>query len=256
MRRIQREMVLTLAVIALAALAVPARGAWGQAVFSGSGGSGPDLGIGRMIAPYAIVHAAADWIQLGGEVELREIRPNGPAAGRVQDGDMLVAVDGALITTHAGSEHLFDAQPGRPLRLTIRRGGRDREVVVVPTGEKSPTAEPRVPKPAPAGSTPRVPAPGWLGIGVSCRCTVQSSKDGGEIWSFDEAPAVFAVRADGPAVRAGVRVGDLVETIDGVLLTTAEGGRRWSTIVPGQSVRLGIRRGQTKVDLVVRAAER
>jgi C-terminal processing protease CtpA/Prc len=256
MRRIRRLMGLRLAMIALSALVIPARGAWGQAVFSGSGGSGPDLGIGRMIAPYAIVHAAADWIQLGGEIELRDIRPDGPAAGRVQDGDILVAVDGALITTRAGSEHLFDAQPGRPLRLTIRRGGRDREVVVVPMGGRAEKTEAHASKPAPTGSTPRGPARGWLGVGLSCQCTVQSNPDGGEIWSFDKTPEVFAVRDDGPAVHAGVRVGDLVETIDGVPLTTAEGGRRWSAIAPGESIRLGIRRGHAQIDLVVRATER
>jgi S1-C subfamily serine protease len=67
---------------------------------------------------------------------------------------------------------------------------------------------------------------------------------------------VFAVGAGGPAEKAGVRAGDIVETIGGVLLTTPEGGRRWSTIAPGQPVRLGIRRGQTTINLVVIATER
>lgn len=262
MRRIRRGTFLTLAVLALAALALPARGAWGQAVFSGSGGSGPDLGIGRLIAPYAIVHAADDWIQLGGELELRDIRPNGPAAGQVRDGDMLVAVDGALITTREGSEHLFDAPAGHPLRLTIRRGGQDREVVIVPTGGTLAKAAPHVSKPAAGGAPARTRAasgaaqPGWLGIGLSCQCTVRSSQAGAETWSFGKAPEVFAVGAGGPADQAGVRAGDIVETIGGVLLTTAEGGRRWSTIAPGQSVRLGIRRGRTTINLVVVAVER
>jgi len=262
MRWNRRKTVLIPAVIVLAALALSTGRAWGQAVFSGSGGSGPDLGIGRMIAPYAIVHAADDWIQLGGELELRDIRPNGPAAAQVRDGDMLVAVDGALITTREGSEHLFDARPGLPLRLTIRRSGRDREVVIVPTGgelakAKSLASEPAVAgSPVQTGGAPRAHAPGWLGIGLSCQCTVQSSQHGAEIWSFGKAPVVFAVRADGPAARAGVRAGDIVESIGGILLTTPEGGRRWSAIAPGQSVRLGIRRGQAKIDLVVLAAER
>jgi len=262
MRRNRREAVLIPAVIVLAAVALSAGRAWGQAVFSGSGGSGPDLGIGRMIAPYAIVHAADHWIQLGGELELRDIRPNGPAAGQVRDGDMLVAVDGALITTREGSEHLFDAQPGHPLRLTIRRSGRDREVVIVPTGGKLAKAESHASKPAAAeppartGGASRVRTPGRLGVGLSCQCTGQSSQDGAEIWSFARAPEVFAVRPDGPAAQAGVRTGDIVERIGGVPLTTPQGGRQWSAIAPGQSVRLGIRRGQTKITLVVVAAGR
>jgi C-terminal processing protease CtpA/Prc len=262
MRQNRRGGILIVAATALAALMFPAERACGQAVFSGTGGSGPDLGIGRMIAPYAVVHAAEDWIQLGGELELRDIRPNGPAAGVLQDGDVLVAVDSALITTRAGSEQLFRAPAGRPLRLLVRRHGRDREVVVVPAAGKSEVGEPRTSKhaapvaPARTGAAPRFRMPGWVGIGLACKCTVQATPDGAEIWSFAEAPEVFAVRPGGPAERAGILVGDLIDTVDGVLLTTHEGGRRWSGIEPGQQVRLGIRRGRRNIDLVVLAAQR
>ncbi len=252
---------LVLAATALFALTVPTRQAHAQAVFNGTGGD-PDLGIGRLIAPYAIVHAAANWIQFGGELELRDIPPNGPAAGRVQDGDVLVAVDGALVTTRDGSERLFRARAGHPLHLLVRRQGRDREVVIVPTsGESSGrAARPAMPAvsgaPSATGAVAQFHVPGWLGIGLACNCTLQAGPHGTESWTFAEAPEVFAVGPGGPAERGGVRKGDIVERIDGLQLTTPEGGRQWSTIAPGQQVRLGIRRDRAQINLVVLAAKR
>ena len=243
------------------ALTMTTSAAAAQAVFAGTGGpAGPGLGIGRMTAPYAIVHAD-DWVQFGGELELRDILPDGPAAGRVQEGDILVAVDGALITTRAGSTRLFHAESGQPVRLTVRRGGVEHDVVVVPVGaagaSSSPTVETPVPRPAPrypAAAPSR--ARGRLGIGLSCRCTMQTTADGVEHWSFDEPPEVGGVQTDGPAERAGVRVGDVIERIDGVAVTTRAGAERWSAVASGARVRLGIRRGAARLEVEMVAAPR
>ena len=265
MRRTRHGKISGAAAIALAVMSAIATGAHAQAVFSGSGAAtGPDLGIGRMTAPYAIVHATGDWIQLGGELELNEIRPNGPAAGRVEEGDILIAVDGALITTREGSLHLFRAQTGRPVHLTVRRQGHDREVVIVPVAGAegaSTTAAAAAPPasavpPAAVATVAKFKAPGRLGIGLACSCTMHSHADGAETWTFAESPEVRGVRQGGPAEQAGILVGDLLESVDGVPVTRPEGGRRWSAIAPGQRVRLGIRRGATNIDLVVLAAER
>lgn len=232
-----------------------------QAVFAGTGGpAGPGLGIGRMIAPYAIVHGD-DWVEFGGELELRDILPDGPAAGRVKEGDILVAVGGALITTRAGSTRLLHAPSGQPVRLTVRRDGVERDIIVVPVGApetpSSPTAETPVPRPV---SPQRVAEPsrarGRLGIGLSCRCTMQTTADGGERWSFAEPPEVGGVRTDSPAERAGVRVGDVIERIDDMAITTRAGGERWSAIAPGARVRLGIRRGAGHVEAEMVAGAR
>lgn len=238
-----------------------AAAAAGQAVFAGTGGpAGPGLGIGRMIAPYAIVHAD-DWVQFGGELELRDILPGGPAAGRVQEGDILVAVGGALITTRAGSTRLLRAPSGQPVRLTVRRGGVERDVVVVPVGaveaSSSPTVETPVPLPAARyQAAPPSHVRGRLGIGLSCRCTMQTTADGAEHWSFAEPPEVGGVQTDGPAERAGVRVGDVIERIDGVAVTTQAGGERWSAVASGARVRLGIRRGAARLEVEMVAAAR
>ena len=249
------------AALALAMTTSTAAAAAAQAVFAGTGGpAGPGFGIGRMIAPYAIVHAD-DWVQFGGELELRDILPDGPAAGRVQEGDILVAVGGALITTRAGSTRLLRAPSGQPVRLTVRRGGVERDVVVVPVGAAEASSSPTVgtPAPLPASRSPAaagLSARGRLGIGLSCHCTMQTTADGAEHWSFAEPPEVGGVQTDGPAERAGVRVGDVIERIDGAAVTTRAGGERWSAFASGARVRLGIRRGAARLEVEMVAAAR
>jgi len=54
---------------------------------------------------------------------------------------------------------------------------------------------------------------------------------------------VLTVDVDGPAHRAGLRRGDTLTTIDGIDLTTNEGGRAFAAVETGQRVVLGVRRG-------------
>jgi membrane-associated protease RseP (regulator of RpoE activity) len=128
-----------------------------------------------------------------GEPRIMEVSSNGPAAGRLRAGDVLVAVDGMLITTRAAGARLGNLRPGVPVTLTVRRGNREVEVRIVPDEEcelpvpprapvaGTPTprppgsaAAPMVPTPAPPGAmTPPVPpAPpvsgAWFGFGISC----------------------------------------------------------------------------------------
>ena len=81
---------------------------------------------------------------------------------------------------------------------------------------------------------------GWLGMGLECsRCTLTTSEIGAPgAWTFSAPPRVFSVDADGPADRAGLRIGDTLVAIDGVALVTARGGRAFGGIRPRQAVRL------------------
>ena len=85
---------------------------------------------------------------------------------------------------------------------------------------------------------------GWLGIGVSCnRCSLTAADDGeGRQWSFSEPPTVFSLDRRSPADKAALRIGDTLVAIDGVPLTSPEGGRAFASIRPGQAVRLTYRR--------------
>lgn len=66
------------------------------------------------------------------EPRLRDIDPDGPSAGKLQSGDVLVAVDGVLITTPEGGRRLGGLAPGQQSRFTVRRDGRLHEVRIVP----------------------------------------------------------------------------------------------------------------------------
>ena len=246
--------------VALAVVACWASGAEAQATLSGSApAGGADLGFGRMIASYVMVHEAEHWTQFGAEPELRDIRPDGPAAGRLREGDILVAVDGALITTRAGSLRLARTRPGHAVRLTIRRAGRNRDVVIVPEAGSAPApespglgAQRTAAKAHGSVETPAgFEAPGSLGLGLACDCSMKSDARGVESWTFREPPEVVGLQAGGPAEGAGVRVGDLIERIGGIVVTTPEGGRRFSAITPGQRIQLGLRRDGTRIDLTL-----
>ena len=50
-------------------------------------------------------------------------------------------------------------------------------------------------------------------------------------------PVIYSVDADGPAARGGVRGGDLLAQVDGVAITTIDGGRRFGAVKPGNTMR-------------------
>lgn len=80
----------------------------------------------------------------------------------------------------------------------------------------------------------------WLGIsGFQCNCTLDT--DAG-LWSFRSEPRVLSVADEGPAANQ-LRPGDVIVAVDGLLITTTDGGRRFSSVKPGQAVKLTVRRG-------------
>lgn len=132
-----------------------------------------------------------------GEPVVRAISANGPASGRLRPGDVLVAIDGMLITTRAAGTRLANLREGVPLVLTVRRGNREIEVRVTPdepcdvpatpaapmvaTPRDMPTPRPPraiagtlVPRspavaPVPRSAPPSPPlSTAWFGFGISC----------------------------------------------------------------------------------------
>ena len=98
-------------------------------------------------------------MQFEGEPTLGEIREGGPGEGRLREGDVLVAVDGQLITTAAGSRRFSTARPGERVNLSVRRGGRVQVVSVVAQERCLPTPPPppRPPRTPPVAPVPPVP---------------------------------------------------------------------------------------------------
>jgi S1-C subfamily serine protease len=88
---------------------------------------------------------------------------------------------------------------------------------------------------------------GSLGItGLDCvgECTLTIKGDGRErSWFFSTEPKILGVQEDGPA-RGILRAGDFLVAIDGVLITSREGGRRYANLVPGEEVSVRFRRGR------------
>jgi hypothetical protein len=94
-----------------------------------------------------------------------------------------------------------------------------------------------------------VPEIGYLGISdLSCNCSTNfslSSRDGRRLlvrqWIFRSEPVVRGVESNGPSAGK-LREDDVITAVDGLLITTQEGGQRFSRLIPGQKVTLTIRR--------------
>lgn len=66
------------------------------------------------------------------EPEIRAVDRDGPSHGKLEEGDVIVAIDGMLITTRKAGIRFANLVAGEPVELTIRRRSRTRSVTVVP----------------------------------------------------------------------------------------------------------------------------
>ena len=64
------------------------------------------------------------------------------------------------------------------------------------------------------------------------------------------------VSPNSPAGRAGLRAGDRLTHIDGISLLSKEGGRRFGQVVPGQKVKLTVKRGNSTLTKELRLSSR
>jgi hypothetical protein len=62
-------------------------------------------------------------ILFGTEPRITSVAPGSPAAEVIRSGDVLVSVDGAFITTHAGGTRFHNLKPGDDVTVVIRRNG-------------------------------------------------------------------------------------------------------------------------------------
>lgn len=122
---------------ALAGVLAPAGLARGQSTCPEGRPATGDIGVER----YRCVGGACEiWIEdrLGRahvfttEPRIDRLDPDGPSAGSLREGDVLVAVDGILITAPSGGRRLANLEPGVEVELWIRRGDRELQVRVIP----------------------------------------------------------------------------------------------------------------------------
>ncbi len=71
--------------------------------------------------------ATDDW---HGSVVVLGVLPGGPADGKLQTGDVIVAADGRRVTESAALKPIVDAHRGRGLDFTVRRAGRESTVTI------------------------------------------------------------------------------------------------------------------------------
>jgi S1-C subfamily serine protease len=196
---------------------------------------------------------------------IREIRPGSPSAGKLHTGDILIAIDGVLITTRDGGRRLANLRPGVPVTLRIRRDGKEMDVTVIPeTGCNMPRlavlarpatgaaaavlAEPARPQ-MPRFSMNVLPAVDF-GMELECDACGWYGSARGPAWFSNTAPVVHAVEAGGPADNAGFRPGDVLLKVDGQMITGA-GGRHLGELIPGKPVTFQVRRGKQFLDLQI-----
>jgi S1-C subfamily serine protease len=219
----------------------------------------PTLGVSAFVCHCTLITAdeadGRDLWSFDSEPEIQGITPRGPADGILEVGDLIIAIDDHLITTEEGGLRWSMIVVGQRVKLRLSRGGEIRDVFIT-VGEVVP-AEPEVVRApeAPARLTAgNLMIAGWLGMGLSCNCTVQAGEP--PSWSFHEPPAVEGVTPAGPAARAGLEPGDVLLSINGRDFTTDAGGRAFSTIIPGQRVQLRVERDGAVRDVVVEAESR
>jgi C-terminal processing protease CtpA/Prc len=177
----------------------------------------------------------------------------------LRPGDIVEAVDGHPILTARGAQAFAYPPPGE-FRVTVRRDGERRHLAARVTAACEPaSADARSGRPR-AGSTSRAePAdtgPGRFGFALACKpsCTRTRASDGTVYYRFDGHPPVAEVRPNGPADRAGLRVGDIVREIDGRSILEEAGVLPflWSSREVSR-VRLTIQRGGVERTLDIRA---
>lgn len=188
------------------------------------------------------------------------ITEDGPADNKLKEGDVVVAMDGYLITTEEGGKRFGNLVPGVPVTLTVRRGGTETDVTVTPEAKcvkvnvEPPPAVPdfveaQVPPrwaPRPVAPADQIPPPpeqevlpsGWMGFSFSCSDCAVGFLEGetASVWDFTSPPLVERVEAGGPAEAAGLQPGDVLTHVDGAELTSEEGGRRLNAIQPRDTV--------------------
>ncbi|UCF06085.1 MAG: PDZ domain-containing protein [bacterium] len=72
------------------------------------------------------------------EPKIEGIDRDGPSHGKLKGGDVIVAIDGMLITTRKAGIRFANLVAGEPVELTVRRWGRTRSVTVVPRAAPEP----------------------------------------------------------------------------------------------------------------------
>jgi S1-C subfamily serine protease len=114
-------------------------------------------------------------------------------------------------------------------------------------------AQPLTAQTCPGGREPRgdlgITGVRCVGPAASCAINIRSGGSGSTYHMFAVEPTVMEAGAESMPIR----VGDTLVAIDGVLITTAAGGRRLADLTAGQPVVLLVRRNGDLIELRITA---
>jgi S1-C subfamily serine protease len=216
-----------------------------------SRGQAPSAGLALAVPMDVVASVAADirkngkvirgWLgvsadEINGKVAIAEIEPKSPAdLARLKEGDVLLKIDGKDLTTGLGiSQEIRSRKPGAEITLKIERDGKPLDVKVK-LGEYSednakreleirfPSLFPQIlPRPA-QGIVPPPPAKSpvetvrWEKrkyVGMSLQ---EMNKELAEAWGAKDGYGLLVIALDeeGPAKKAGLKVGDIILKADG-----------------------------------------
>lgn len=189
------------------------------------------------------------------EPRVWRLEPDGPAHGVLRDGDQILAVDGALITTRDGGRRLANLRAGVPVALRIRRGGAEMRVAVTPRPGCNTPALAVTPTAARPDAQPSLQAQAgpaiYFGMELDCGDCGWRREGSDFRWHSTEPMRVKAAVPGSPAERAGLRAGDVVLRINGHELTDRGAGRFFDRLTPGQAVRFQVRRGSRTLTIPI-----
>ncbi len=193
---------------------------------------------------------------------VRAVRDDSPAeSAGFAEGDVVVAFDGERVRGVRQLTRLVRETPaGRTVQATVLRGGSEVELQVTPEPSASSIFMPGA---GGKGSgrfdgdsffhLDDLPAPGRARLGV----TVQAlSPQLAEFFGVEEGLLVSSVEAGSVASEAGVTAGDVIATVDGRAVDSAETlRRRLSGLEVGDEVTLGVTRDGRELTLTATLAE-
>ena len=183
------------------------------------------------------------------EPTIAGIRKGGPADGKLEEHDVLVAIDGQLITTRAAALRYSSLTAGTPVRLTVRRNGVQKDVEITPASSCfsprlffapfSGAAQARDARIQLKERLITVPVKGRGFFGVGLACPGCGTSLGVQVTTpFRAYPEIAEVTPDSPAAKAGIKVGDVILAIDNVSITSAEGSTLFRDVKPNQTVKI------------------
>jgi S1-C subfamily serine protease len=253
-----------------------------------------DLGIGRLTClggecdVNGLGHDGHYHHNFSREPVVSHLRAGSPAASMLRDGDAIVAVDDAPITTAEGGRRLANLTPGKSVHLLMRRDGKtfnawmepvtgcNMPMLVVTGGSHSQEMEARLAiereraaahgnvaggrtrtmeeqmameHARPGARAAAAGAPLDFGMELSCEGCGWRREGSQLFWHASSEPSVAGVTPNGAAAAAGVQPGDVLLDLDGHRF--AEDSAAIAALRPGQAVPLTVRRGRQVVALTI-----